>query len=134
MSDSPFVLRSDAGGATTLTLNRPESRNALSFGMLQALALELNRATTDPTVRVVVLQGAGPAFCTGHDLKEMRDARFGGAYLEALFAECAKVMLAILRLPQPVTAQLMAHNLATRDAQEGIGAFLDKRNPVWSGQ
>ena len=83
---------------------------------------------------VVVLQGAGRAFCAGHDLKEMRDARFGGAYLEALFAECAKVMLAILRLPQPVIAQVMAHNLATRDAQEGIGAFLDKRNPVWSGQ
>jgi enoyl-CoA hydratase/carnithine racemase len=212
-------------------------------------------------VRVVVLKGAGPAFCAGHDLKEMRDARFGAAYIETLFAECTKVMLAILRLPQPViaqvhgvataagcqlvatcdlalaaqdarfatpgvniglfcstpmvalsrnvgrkaamrmlltgelidadtavriglineaatavelanrtaalaativaksplvlaigkeafyrqaelsladayayTAQVMAHNLAKRDAQEGIGAFLDKRNPVWSGQ
>ena len=118
----------------TLTLNCPQSRNALSLGMLKALSLELDHAAKDPTVRVVVLQGAGPAFCAGHDLKEMRDARFGGAYVETLFAQCTQVMLAILRLPQPVTAQVMAHNLATRDAQEGIGAFLDKRNPVWSGQ
>ncbi len=111
MADIPFVLRSDAAGATTLTLNRPESRNALSLGMLQALAFELKRAAADPAVRVVVLKGAGPAFCAGHDLKEMRDARFGGAYLEALFAECTKVMLAILSLPQPVIAQV--HGVAT---------------------
>jgi len=95
----------------TLTLNRPQSRNALSLGMLKALSLELDHAAKDPTVRVVVLQGAGPAFCAGHDLKEMRDARFGGAYVEALFAECTQVMLAILRLPQPVIAQV--HGVAT---------------------
>jgi enoyl-CoA hydratase/carnithine racemase len=111
MSNNPFVLRSDAGGAMTLRLNRPESRNALSLGMLQALTLEFNRTATDPTVRVVVLKGEGPAFCAGHDLKEMRDARFGGTYIETLFAECTKVMLAILRLPQPVIAQV--HGVAT---------------------
>lgn len=106
MSDSPFILRSDAGGASTLTLNRPESRNALSLGMLQALAIEMDRAAADPTVRVVVLKGAGPAFCAGHDLKELRDARFGGDYVKALFAECTKVMLAILHLPKPVIAEV----------------------------
>ena len=111
MSDVPMVLRSVAGGTMTLTLNRPQSRNALSLGMLKALSLELDHAAKDPTVRVVVLQGAGPAFCAGHDLKEMRDARFGGAYVEALFAECTQVMLAILRLPQPVIAQV--HGVAT---------------------
>jgi len=111
MSDSPFILRSDAGGATTLTLNRPESRNALSLGMLQALANELDRAATDPTVRVVVLKGTGAVFCAGHDLKEMRDARYGRDYVEALFAECTKVMLAILQLPKPVIAQV--HGIAT---------------------
>lgn len=111
MSDSPLILRSDTGGTTTLTLNRPGSRNALSLGMLKAMAIELDSAATDPSVRVVVLKGAGPAFCAGHDLKEMRDARFGRDYVEALFAECTKVMLAILRLPKPVIAQV--HGVAT---------------------
>ncbi|MGO9039840.1 MAG: enoyl-CoA hydratase [Steroidobacteraceae bacterium] len=111
MSDNPCILRSEAAGARTLTLNRPQARNALSLGMLQALAIELDRAAADPAVRVVVLKGAGPAFCAGHDLKEMRDACFGGDYAEALFAECAKVMLAILHLPKPVVAQV--HGVAT---------------------
>ncbi len=111
MSDNPCILSSETGGARTLTLNRPEARNALSLGMLQALAIELDRAAADPMVRVVVLKGAGPAFCAGHDLKEMRDARFGGDYAASLFAECAKVMLTILRLPKPVVAQV--HGVAT---------------------
>jgi enoyl-CoA hydratase/carnithine racemase len=111
MTDSAFVLRSDTGGVTTLTLNRPEARNALSLGMLQALLSELERAAADPSVRVVILAGAGPAFCAGHDLKEIRAAKFGGAYAESLFAECARVMLAIVRLPKPVIAQV--HGVAT---------------------
>jgi len=106
MTHTPYILRSDTGGVTTLTLNRPEARNALSLGMLQALLAELDRVATDPSVRVVVLAGAGPAFCAGHDLKEIRAANFGGAYTEMLFAECTKVMLAIVRLPKPVIAQV----------------------------
>ena len=86
MTDTPFILRSDKGGVTALTLNRPETRNALSLGMLLALSAELRRAATDPSVRVVVLTGAGPAFCAGHDLKEIRAENFGSAYTEALFA------------------------------------------------
>ena len=111
MTDTPFIMRSDTGGVTTLTLNRPESRNALSLGMLLALSAELDRAAMDRAVRVVVLAGAGPAFCAGHDLKEIRAERFGSTYAEALFAECTKVMLAIIGLPKPVIAQV--HGVAT---------------------
>jgi enoyl-CoA hydratase/carnithine racemase len=111
MAESPFVLRSDAGGVRTLTLNRPETRNALSLGMLQALVTELSILTDDPSVRVVVVAGSGPAFCAGHDLKEIRAADFGNAYSDALFAECARVMLTIVHLPKPVIAQV--HGVAT---------------------
>jgi enoyl-CoA hydratase/carnithine racemase len=111
MTDTPFILRSDKGGVSAWTLNRPAARNALSLGMLLALSAELRRAATDPSVRVVVLTGAGPAFCAGHDLKEIRAENFGSAYTKALFAECAKVMLAIVSLPKPVIAQV--HGVAT---------------------
>lgn len=111
MTDTPFVLRSDSGGVTTLTLNRPNSRNALSLGMLLAISAEIDRTARDPLVRVVVLTGAGPAFCAGHDLKEIRAANFGAAYTEELFAECTKAMLAIISLPKPVIARV--HGVAT---------------------
>ncbi len=106
MKDTSFVLQSDLDGVSTLTLNRPESRNALSLGMLRAVLVELQRAAADPSVRVVVVAGAGPAFCAGHDLKEIRAEKFSRAYAEKLFAECAEVMLALVRLPKPVIAQV----------------------------
>ena len=111
MEADPFILRSDAAGVTTLTLNRPEARNALSLGMLKALSAEIHRAANDSSVRVLVLAGAGPAFCAGHDLKEIRTEDFGTDYASALFAECNKVMLAIVSLPKPVIAQV--HGVAT---------------------
>ena len=111
MTDTPFVVRSDVAGVSTLSMNRPGSRNALSLGMLLALSAEMERVAADPEVRVVVLAGAGPAFCAGHDLKEMRAEHFGRAYTEKLFAECASVMLAMVRLPKPVIAQV--HGTAT---------------------
>ncbi len=111
MTESPFILRSDAAGIATLTLNRPQARNALSLGMLQALLTELERIATDSQVHVVVLAGAGPAFCAGHDLKEIRAENFSSAYTRNLFDECARVMLAIVNLPKPVIAQV--HGIAT---------------------
>jgi enoyl-CoA hydratase/carnithine racemase len=92
-------------------MNRPESRNALSLGMLRALLEELQRVALDPSVRVVILNGAGPAFCAGHDLKEIRTENFASTYASKLFDECAKVMLALVRLPKPVIAQV--HGVAT---------------------
>jgi enoyl-CoA hydratase/carnithine racemase len=111
MTDVPFVLRADAAGVATLTLNRPEARNALSLDMLSALLVEVRRTADDPSVRVVILAGAGPAFCAGHDLKEIRARHYDSAYTAALFAECTKVMLAVVELPKPVIAQV--HGVAT---------------------
>lgn len=110
-SAAALVLRADADGVATLTLNRPQARNALSLPMLQALRASLREIAADATVRVVVLAGAGPAFCAGHDLKEMQAADFAADYSERLFAECADVMVALVRLRQPVIARV--HGVAT---------------------
>lgn len=103
-----LLLREDRDGVATLTLNRPEARNALSFAMLNALRDTFAALGEDESVRTVVLAGAGPAFCAGHDLKEMTGYRAesdrGAAKFEELFALCSGVMMAILALPQPVIA------------------------------
>jgi enoyl-CoA hydratase/carnithine racemase len=85
-----ILLREDAGGVCTLTLNRPDHYNALSETMLAALQDALDAIADDPSVRVVVLAARGKAFCAGHDLKEMR-ARPEQAYYEALFKTCSLV-------------------------------------------
>jgi len=108
---APLILRSDADGVATLTLNRPQARNALSQDMLRALLDAFAAIAADPSVRVVILAGAGPAFCAGHDLKEIRAAGYARDYTEKLFADCAELMQAIVKLPQPVIAQV--HGIAT---------------------
>ena len=111
MSDAPLVLNErDAQGVVTLTLNRPESFNALSEGMLEALQRELDRLAGDAAVRVVVIAAAGKAFCAGHDLKEMR-AEPSLGYYERLFARCGRMMMTIQKLPVPVIARV--HGIAT---------------------
>jgi enoyl-CoA hydratase/carnithine racemase len=103
---TPFVRRDvDARGVVTLTLDRPQSFNALSEGMLAALQAELDAVTTDETARAVVIAATGKAFCAGHDLKEMR-ATPSLPYYEALFAQCSRMMLTIQRLPVPVIARV----------------------------
>ena len=103
---SPFVRRAvDARGVVTLTLDRPQSFNALSEGMLAALQGELDAVGSDESVRAVVIAATGKAFCAGHDLKEMRAAP-SLPYYEALFAQCARMMLTIQRLPVPVIARV----------------------------
>lgn len=98
-----------------LTLNSPGNLNALSDAMLAALKEALARAGGDAQVRVIVLKGAGKAFCAGHDLKEMQAGRSaadgGAAYFADLFARCGEVMQMIPTLPQPVIAQV--HGIAT---------------------
>ena len=105
---SPYVLRANndgADGITTLRLNRPDELNALSEGMLASLQAELDDIATDRTVRGVVLEGAGRAFCAGHNLKEMR-TNYSLAYQKKLFATCSQMMQSVLRLPQPVIAKV----------------------------
>ena len=104
-AEDSLVLRQDAAGVATLTLNRPRQYNALSQAMLSALQAALDAVAADETVRVVVIAGSGPSFCAGHDLKEMR-AQTDRAFHQALFAQCGQVMLTINRLPQPVIARV----------------------------
>ncbi len=106
----PLVLREDAGGMATLTLNRPAQFNAINGALLIELQAALDAIAGDPTVRVVVIAGAGRAFCPGHDLKEML-AHSNEAYVGDLFRRCCDVMLSIRRLPQPVIAKV--HGIAT---------------------
>lgn len=107
----PLVLNSrDSRGVVTLTLNRPQSFNALSEAMIDSLTRELEALAGDDSVRVVVLAGAGKAFCVGHDLKEMRAAP-SLDYYQTLFDRCAHMMLAVQRLPVPVIARV--HGMAT---------------------
>ena len=102
----PVVLRGrDARGIVTLTLNRPNTFNALSEATLTALQHELDAIAEDESVRVVVLAAEGKAFCAGHDLKEMR-AQPSLDYYERLFSRCSEMMLGIQRLPVPVIARV----------------------------
>lgn len=112
MSDTPapLLLRTDADGVATLTLNRPQARNALSVGLMAALQEQLDAIAGDKSVKCVVIAANGPAFCAGHDLKEMR-ANPGRQAYEALFKQCARLMVSITRLPQPVIAKV--HAMAT---------------------
>ncbi|HEX4260299.1 MAG TPA: enoyl-CoA hydratase [Acetobacteraceae bacterium] len=108
--DENVLLRRDADGIAHLTLNRPAARNALSVALMVALEAELERIGGDPSVKVVVIGGAGPAFCAGHDLRELRADPRRPAY-EAIFAQCSRLMLRIVRLRQPVIARV--HGVAT---------------------
>jgi enoyl-CoA hydratase/carnithine racemase len=97
-------------GVVTLTLNRPAQFNSLSEEMLAALQEAFDRIGADATARVIVIAAAGKAFCAGHDLKQMR-SNPRQEYYEQLFADCAKLMLTIQRVPQPVIARI--HGIAT---------------------
>jgi len=105
-----LVLRDDDAGVATLTLNRPESRNALSTAMLTVFQQHLDELANDKSVKAVVIRGNGPGFCSGHDLKEIRASKDRNAY-EALFVQCSRLMMSIARLPKPVIA--CVHGIAT---------------------
>ena len=109
-AEKAVLLREDADGVCTLTLNRPHHYNALSEDLIDALQSQLDAIAGDESVRVVVLTGAGRGFCAGHDLKEM-SAESEQGYFEELFARCNRMMLSIIDLPQPVIAKV--HGLAT---------------------
>lgn len=106
----PMLLRNDAGGVTTLTLNRPLQFNSLSKAMLETLIEAIDAIARDDSVRVVVLAGEGKAFCAGHDLKEMR-ANHTLAFQQELFRLCGRFMMKLTELPQPVIARV--HGIAT---------------------
>jgi enoyl-CoA hydratase/carnithine racemase len=113
------VLRHDDRGVATLTLHRPQQFNAIDSALLDALEAELAAVAADDAVRVVVLAGAGRAFCAGHDLKEMMGERTE-AFVGSLFARCAALMQTIQRLPQPVIARV--HGIATAGGCQIVAA------------
>ena len=108
--NNALVVRTNDDGLCTLTLNRPAARNALSQAMIDALISELDAIEADTSVRVIILAGAGPAFCAGHDLKELKDNPDPSA-TQVLFDRCSDLMMRLIRMPQPVIAKV--HGVAT---------------------
>jgi enoyl-CoA hydratase/carnithine racemase len=97
------------GPATRVVLNRPEKRNALSLELMEEMIAALREVSADGGCRLIVIEGAGPAFSAGHDLSEMigREREFLGH----LFDRCTAMMETIHELPQPVIAKV--HGIAT---------------------
>lgn len=111
MSASAILLRDlEQPGILRLTLNDIARRNALSEEMLAQLGEAIAEAGADPAVRVVVVAAEGPAFCAGHDLKELTAARTasdgGQAYFARIMALCSAVMQGIVACPKPVIAEV----------------------------
>ena len=106
----PILLCEDRDGIRTLTLNNPAARNALSGTMMALLHEAFVAAAAEPAVRVVILAANGPAFCAGHDLKEMR-GNSDPVFHARLMDQCVALMLAIVRCPKPVIARV--HAIAT---------------------
>jgi enoyl-CoA hydratase/carnithine racemase len=104
-AEQPVLLREDRNGVVTLTMNRPQQMNLLTSEMLAALQGAFGAIAQDPSVRVVVLAGAGKGFCAGHDLKEIRALK-EQPKIAQLFASCSRMMTTITKLPQPVIARV----------------------------
>ncbi|MFD0987311.1 enoyl-CoA hydratase [Methyloligella solikamskensis] len=106
--EPPFVLREVRGAVGVLTMNRPAQRNALSLGMIAALTKEIRALGQEPDVKVIVLTGDGPAFSSGHDLKELTKHRAdednGRSFFVNVMTACSRLMLSVVRSPKPVIA------------------------------
>ncbi|HCX68039.1 MAG TPA: enoyl-CoA hydratase, partial [Rhodobiaceae bacterium] len=111
----PVLIRKNANGVATLTMNRPKQRNSLSEELMRALTAELESISQDASIRAVILAGAGPGFCAGHDLKELTAARAsedrGRAFFQKTMQLCSTLMQAIVNCPKPVIARV--HGIAT---------------------
>lgn len=103
LTDRPVIVERD-GPVTTLVLNRPRRRNALSHETMSELTARLREAGDDPATRAVVLGAEGPVFSSGHDLRELSTRE--PEVHERVFAACTELMLTIHRLPLPVVARV----------------------------
>jgi enoyl-CoA hydratase/carnithine racemase len=105
---APVLLRDRVADIAVLVLDRPQARNSLSEGLLTALSGALAEIADDKDIRGVVLAANGPAFCAGHDLKELTsrrsDADGGRNYFRHIMTICSAMMQRIVNLPQPVIA------------------------------
>jgi enoyl-CoA hydratase/carnithine racemase len=107
-TSTPVLLRERDKDIAILVLNRPQARNSLSEALLIALSEALAEIAVDKTIRAVALAANGPAFCAGHDLKELSarrsDADGGRGYFRHIMTTCSAMMQSIVNLPQPVIA------------------------------
>ena len=98
----PVLLTEDRGNARILTLNRPQSRNALSDELIASITAAMT-AAEESSARAVIIAASGPVFCAGHDLREVR-AKNGIEEYRELFSRCSEMMMSIVRTPLPVIA------------------------------
>ena len=91
-------------------MNNLDQKNALSENMMNILIDEIKAASSDPSIKVIVLAANGNVFCSGHDLKEITAARenedSGEDYFKNLFNSCSSLMELIVNIPQPVIAEV----------------------------
>lgn len=110
---SDVLLASGGAGILTLTLNRPDKRNALSAELISALAAAVRDAELDPSVRVVLLRGAGRDFCAGADLAELlASVDRPPEENEAEALRLGELFLALRALPKPVVAAVQGNAVA----------------------
>ena len=110
-TDDSILLEEFIGnGVYRLTLNDAKKRNALSEEMMAKVKSSLSDATDNKSIRVIIIAGNGPAFCSGHDLKQMTAGRDnddqGLTYFKKVFASCSELMQMIVEHPKPIIAEV----------------------------
>jgi enoyl-CoA hydratase/carnithine racemase len=105
------ILFERNGTIGRITLNRPDQRNALSLSLMEEMQNQLNQIANDRSIRVIIINGNGPDFCSGHDLKELVGSNHNIEQFRKIFSTSTKMMKTLHRIPQPVIAQV--HGIAT---------------------
>jgi enoyl-CoA hydratase/carnithine racemase len=98
------VVVATSAGIATVTMNRPERRNALSEAHMRELIAALREVSDEPDTRAIVLAATGPVFSSGHDFADMVERDLEG--MRRLLATCTELMLSVQRVPQPVVARV----------------------------
>jgi enoyl-CoA hydratase/carnithine racemase len=108
IEDAPLLLRENVGSIAVITFNRPSQRNTLSEQVIDGLHASLDEIAADNAIRALVIASQGPAFSSGHDLKQLTSHRGdpdgGRAYFAKTMNACSAMMQAIVNLPKPVIA------------------------------
>jgi enoyl-CoA hydratase/carnithine racemase len=104
-TDQTILLSEVEEGICTLTLNRPERRNAMSSELINSLQNAFDDIAKDRSIKVIILAGNGPVFSSGHDLKEIH-ANSDYDLVHTLFSQCSKMMISMKRQPQPIIAKV----------------------------
>jgi len=101
-----YILFEKNGPIGRITLNRPNQRNALSLGLMVEMQNQLNQIATNRNIRVIIINGNGPDFCSGHDLKELVGNNHDIEHFRNIFSTSTEMMNTIHQLPQTVIAQV----------------------------